>query len=133
MFVHRHLTQSSLLYNLCHLCTKVLTRALFSFHHDRCVPKDPKDYSSSARYNMTFRQTTFTDGGQPAPTTLSSPISNFILDDDVFEGVEYFQVRILETSDPIRVRIGLDTVNVMITDGEPDSRTLFALPSIITL
>ena len=67
---------------------------------------------------MTFRQTVFTDGDVPANTALSSPIVINITNDDTFEGVEYFQARIVETSDIFRVRIGQDTVNVTITDSE---------------
>ena len=67
---------------------------------------------------MTFRQTAFTDRDDPAPTALSSPILINITDDDIFEGVEYFQIRIVETYDRFRVRIGQDTVNVTITDCE---------------
>ena len=67
---------------------------------------------------MTFRQTVFTDGDEPANTALSSPILIDITNDDIFEGVEYFQARIVETSDEFRVRIGLDSVNVIITDSE---------------
>ena len=67
---------------------------------------------------MTFRQTAFTDGDDPVPTALSSPMLINITDDDIFEGVEYFQARIVETSDRFRVRIGQDTVNVTINDSE---------------
>ena len=67
---------------------------------------------------MTFRQTAFTDGEDPADTALSSPILIDITNDDIFEGVEYFQARIVETSDEVRVRIGQDTVNITITDSE---------------
>ena len=67
---------------------------------------------------MTFRQTAFTDGDDPAPTALSSPILINITYDDIFEGAEYFQARIVETSDRFRVRIGQDTVNMTITDSE---------------
>ena len=68
---------------------------------------------------MTFHQTALADGDDPAPTALSSPILINITDDDIFEGVEYFQARIVETSDVLRVRIGpQDTVNVTITDSE---------------
>ena len=67
---------------------------------------------------MTFRQTVFTDGEDPEPPALSSLILINITDDDIFEGVEYFQARIVETSDRFRVRIGQDTVNVTITDSE---------------
>ena len=68
---------------------------------------------------MTFRQTAFTDRDDPAPTALSSPILINITDDDIFDGVEYFQARIVETSDWVRVQIGpQDTVNVTITDSE---------------
>ena len=67
---------------------------------------------------MTFRQTAFTDGEDPADTALSSPILIDLTSDDIFEGVEYFQARIVETSDRFKVRIGQDTVNVTITDSE---------------
>ena len=68
---------------------------------------------------MTFCQTAFADGYDPAPTALSSPILINIVDDDIFEGVEYFQARIVETSNRFRVRIGSQgTVNVTITDSE---------------
>ena len=49
---------------------------------------------------------------------MSSPILIGITNDDTSEGVEYFQARIVETSDRFRVRIGQDTVNVMISDSE---------------
>ena len=83
-----------------------------------CLTVDPEDYCSTGRYNVTFRQTAFTDGEDPADTALSSPILINITNDDIFEGVEYFQARIVETSDRFRVRIGQDTVNVIITDSE---------------
>ena len=67
---------------------------------------------------MTFRQTTFTDVENPDNTAYSSPIVIDITNDDIFEGVEYFQTRIVEASDIFRVRIGQDTVNVTITDSE---------------
>ena len=67
---------------------------------------------------MTFRQTALTDGDEPADTALSAPILINITNDDIFEGVEYFQARIVETSDNFSVRIGQDTVNVTITDSE---------------
>ena len=79
---------------------------------------DPEDYSSAMHYNVTFRQTALTDRDVPANTTLSSPILINITNDDTFEGVEYFQARIVETSDIFRVRIGQDTVNFTITDSE---------------
>ncbi len=78
----------------------------------------PEDFSSAVRYNVTFPQTAFTDRDDPACTTLSSPIFSSIMEDDFFEGMEYFQARIVETSDRFRVRIGQDTVNVTITDSE---------------
>ena len=70
------------------------------------------------RYNVTFRQTVLTDRDKPANAALSSPILIDITSDNIFEGVEYFQARIVETSDRFRVRIGQDTVNVIITDSE---------------
>ena len=83
-----------------------------------CLTADPEDYSSTGRYNVTFCQTAFTDGDEPADTALSSPILINITNDDIFEGVEYFQARIVETSDKVRVRIGQDTVNITINDCE---------------
>ena len=83
-----------------------------------CLTADPEDYSSAVRYNVTFRQTNFTDRGEPANTTLSSPILIDIIYDDIFDGAEYFQARIVETSDRFRVRIGQDTVNITINDSE---------------
>ena len=69
---------------------------------------------------MTFCQTAFTDGGFPANTALSSLILINIPSDEIFEGVEYFQARIVETSDScrFRVRIGQNIANVTITDNE---------------
>ena len=68
---------------------------------------------------MTFRQTVFTDVNVPANSALSSPILIDITNDDIFEGVEYFQARIVETSDRFRVRIGqLNTVSITVTDSE---------------
>ena len=67
---------------------------------------------------MTFRQTVLTDGHEPRNTALSSPILINITNDDIFEGGEYFQAHIVETSDEVGVRIGQDTVNVTIIDCE---------------
>ena len=69
-------------------------------------------------YNVTFHQTALTDGDEPANAALSSPILINITNDDIFEGVEYFQACIVETSDKFRVRIGQDTINITITDCE---------------
>ena len=79
---------------------------------------DPEDYSSAVHYNVTFCQTTVTDTQTPARSAVSTPILINITDDDICEGVEYFQARIVETSDRFRVRIGWNTVNVTITDSE---------------
>ena len=70
-------------------------------------------------YNVTFRQTAFTDGEDPDNFAFSSPILINIANDDIFEGVEYFQARIVETSDEVRV-IGRDIVNVTINDDESE-------------
>ena len=67
---------------------------------------------------MTFRQTAVSDRGVPANAALSSPILIDITNDDIFESVEYFRARIVETSDRFRVRIGQDTVNIIINDSE---------------
>ena len=78
---------------------------------------------------MTFRQTAFTDGEDPDDTALSSPILIDIVNDDVFEGMEYFQARIVETSDAFRVRIGQDIVNVTINDDDSELfRKLYIVP-----
>ena len=70
-------------------------------------------------YYVTFRQTAFTDGEDPANSALSSPILIHITKDYINEVAEYFQARIVETSDRFRVRIGLqDTVTITIKDSE---------------
>ena len=80
---------------------------------------DPGDYSSAVLYNVTFCQTVHTDTQTPAGFAVSSPFLIDITDDDTFEGSEYFQARIVETSDRFRVRIGeQDTVKVTITDSK---------------
>ena len=96
------------------MCTHVL------FSSNEMLTADPEDYSSAGRYKVTFCQTAFTDGGFPANTALSSPILINIANDDIFEGVEFFQARIVETSDScrFRVRIGQNTANVTITYSE---------------
>ena len=83
-----------------------------------CLPADPADYSSAKRYNVTFCQSVFMDEDYPAPFTLSSHITIDITNDGIAEGEEYFQARIVETSDRFRVRIGQDTVNMTITDSK---------------
>ena len=72
-------------------------------------------------YNVTFLQTVFTDGDEPAITALSTPIRITITDADVLEGVEYFQAHIVQTSNEFRVRIGQDRVNVTIIDDDRES------------
>ena len=81
---------------------------------------------------MTFRQTVFTDGDEPASTALSSPILIDITNDNIFAGVEYFQTRIVETSDRFRVRIGQDTVNITITDSESCTFGMYVIPYLCT-
>ena len=82
---------------------------------------------------MTFRQTAFTDGDTPTNTALSSPILIDITNDDIFEGMEYFPARIVETSDRFRVRIGQDTVNVTIKESELCLFGLHVNPNYISL
>ena len=68
---------------------------------------------------MSFCLTALTDEDTPDNIAISSYIAITIKDDDIFEGVEYFQARIVETSDRFRVKIGPQhTVNVTITDSE---------------
>ena len=87
-----------------------------------CHSADPADYSSAGRYRVEFRQTTFTDTDTPAPFADSLPITINITDDTILEGLDYFQARIVNTSDLIRVRIGQrDTVNVTIIDDDSES------------
>ena len=94
------------------------THALFSFHCV-CLSADPEDYSSATRYNVTFRQTAFTDRDDPAPSAVSLPIPINITNDNIMEDLEHFQARIVKTSDRFRIRIGpQDTVKVIIVDDD---------------
>ena len=96
-----------------------------------CHSTDPEDYSSAGRYRVDFPQTTFTDTDTPAPFADSLPITINITNDAKFEGWEYFQVRIVNTSNSVRVRIGQrDTVNVTIIDD--DSLSLLRFTHQIT-
>ena len=70
------------------------------------------------RYNVSFSQTALLDIFEPLAVAQSSPIVIDIYCDDVLEGFEYFQARIVETSDFVRVRIDQDTVNVNIINSE---------------
>jgi len=89
---------------------------------DACLLADPGDYSSANRYNVTFLQSVFTDGGDPALSTLSSPIIIKLVNDVIFEDVEFFRARIVVTSDRLRVRIGpQDAIKVFITDEDSES------------
>ena len=85
---------------------------------------DRDDYSSAMSYNVTFRQTAFTDGEDPDDTALSSPILIDIVNDNTFEGVEYFQAHIVKASD--KVRIDQDTVNVTINDESKLFRNVYS-------
>ena len=109
---------------LCNLCTDQshgVRTLMHYFPSTVSLSADPEDYSSAMRYIVTFRQTAYTDRDDPTPTALSSPILINITDDDIFEGVEYFQARIVETSDRFRVKIGQDTINVTITENDSES------------
>jgi len=65
---------------------------------------------------VTFCPTASTDRDDPASTALSSPFLINVVDDDIFEGVEQFQARIVKTSDKLRVRIGPQSaINITIT------------------
>ena len=87
-----------------------------------CHAVDPEDYSSVRYFRVDFPQTTFTDTDTPAPFADSLPITINITNDTIFEGLEYFQARIENTSDRFRVRIGQqDTVNVTIIDDDSES------------
>ena len=77
---------------------------------------------------MEFHQTAFTDTDTPAPFADSFLITFNITTDNITEGLEYFQARLVETSDFIRVRIGQqDTVNVTITDDNSESAVLYLM------
>ena len=85
---------------------------------------DPEDYTGARRYNVTFPQTAYTDQDHPASFAVSLPISIDITDDDILEGVEYFQARIVETSNRFQVKKGQrDTVNVTIIEDKSESLT----------
>ena len=87
-----------------------------------CHSADPEDYSSAGHYRVEFCQTTFTDTDTPAPFADSLPITINIMDDAICEGLEYFQVHIVNTSDSMRVRIDQrDAVNVTIIDDDSES------------
>ena len=87
-----------------------------------CHSADPADYYGAGRYRVEFSQTAFTDTDSPAPFADSLPITINITDDTIFEGLEYFQARIVETSDLFRVKIGQqNTVNVTIVDDDSES------------
>ena len=90
----------------------------YIMHEFHCLSADPEDYSSAVRYNVSFSQTALLDIFEPLAVAQSSPIVIDIVSDDVFEGFEYFQARIVETSEFWRVRIGQDTVNVTIINSE---------------
>ena len=85
-----------------------------------CPSVAPEDYSSAVCYNVTFNQIAFFDHlTPPRPFAVSSPIVIDIANDNILEGEEYFQVRIVQTSDVFRVRIGpQNTINVTITDSK---------------
>ena len=71
---------------------------------------------------MTFRQTAYTDQGIPSVFALSHNIFINITSDDIFKDVEYFQVRIVETSNSSQVKIVQpDTVNVTILQDKSES------------
>ena len=91
-----------------------------------CYSVDPEDYSGAGIYRVDFCQTAFTDTDTPAPFADSLPIIINITNDIILEGMEYFQVHIVNTSDFIRVRTcARDTVNVTIIDD--DSEFFFSL------
>ena len=75
---------------------------------------------------MTFPQTVYTDQDHPHPSAVSHSISITIKEDDIFEDVEYFQARIVETSSESLVKIAKpDTVNVTIIQDKGEFALLF--------
>ena len=92
---------------------------------------DYNDYSSPRRYNVTLPQTVVTDQDTPSPFVVF-PTSIDILDDNMLEDNEYFQVRIVGTSDLNRVRIGQrDTANVTILDDESTGKSCIGLAILL--
>ena len=74
---------------------------------------------------MTFCPTVSTDGDYPASTALSSPFLINVVDDNIFEGTEQFQARIVKTSDKLRVRIGPQSaISITITDDDRELTNL---------
>ena len=99
-----------------------MDRSLSALNVFSCHSADPEDYSGAGYHRVDFLQTAFTDTDTPEPSACSLPITINITDDTIFEGLEYFQVRIVNTSDSIRVRIcQQDTVYVNIIDDESES------------
>ena len=83
---------------------------------DACLLADPGDFSSANHYNVTFP---FTDGGDPACNVLSSPIVIGLVDDDIFEDVEFFEAHIAVISNRLEVRVGpQNAISVFITDDD---------------
>lgn len=70
------------------------------------------------QYNVTFGQTTFFDTIEPETFAVSSTILIDIVNDDISEGMEYFQAHIVETSDRRKVRIGQGSVTVNIINSK---------------
>ena len=116
-FMHVDTSPTSSLYVLI-ASLKPSTYTLIPLPH--CSSAAPEDYSSAMSYNVTFNQTAFFDHlTPPRPFAVSSPIRIYIVNNNIFEGVEYFQARIVQTSDVFRVRIGpQNAVNVTITDSK---------------
>ena len=101
------------------ICVHIVRLKVDTYMHKfHCLSADPEDYSSAVCYNVSFSQTALLDIFEPRPIAQSSPFVIDIMSDDTFEGIEYFQARIVETPDFERVRIGQDTVNVTIIDSE---------------
>ena len=70
---------------------------------------------------MTFRQTAITARDEPSSFAQSDPVSIAITNDNTLEKTEYIQMRIVKTSDSIRVVIGRrDTARVIITDDDSE-------------
>lgn len=96
------------------LCMFIQASSSFTLVSDACL-----DPFSSVRYNVTCCQAVLDDTQQPLEIAVSTPIIINIMDDNILEGVEYFQVCIVKTADSSRVKIGgQDTVNVAISDCE---------------
>ena len=58
------------------------------------------------QYNVTFSQTVIFDTDSPQPFADSIPVAINLTSDQILNNTDFFQMKIVETSDLLRVRIG---------------------------